>query len=322
MDHDQQTDPPSSRRTLGRTGLRVSPVCIGGGPLGGMPETFGYEVDTERGVATALAALTGPFNFLDTAAGYTDGESERRIGAALRELGGVPEGFVLATKVDRDLDTGDFSGDQVRRSAEGSLRRLGLDRLPLVYLHDPEHISFSAGMAPDGPVEALVDLHRQGVIAHLGVAGGPVALLADYLRTGVFEVLITHNRWTLVDRSANDLIDEAVSLGVGVVNAAPFGGGLLAKGTAKVGKYAYQDAAAEILRRVRAMEAACLRYGVPLAAAALQFSLRDPRITSTIVGISQPDRVAQTAELATREVPEPLWQTLDPLAAPKDLWRW
>ena len=310
------------RRPLGGTGLLVTPVCVGGSPLGSMPETFGYAVSDARGTETALAALTGPFNFLDTAAGYSDGDSERRIGAALDRIGGVPAGFVLATKVDRDLVTGDFSGDQVRRSAEGSLHRLGLDRLPLVYLHDPEHISFADGMAPGGPVEALLALQREGVIDHLGVAGGPVELMARYLRTGAFAALITHNRWTLVDRSADELIDEAVSLGVGVVNGAPFGGGVLAKGTGRVSSYAYRRADDEVVRRIRAMEAGCAAHGVPLAAAALQFSLRDPRIASTIVGVSRPERIAETARLAAWDIPEQLWATLAPLAAPREFWQW
>ena len=310
------------RRPLGRTGLRVTPICVGGSPLGSVPQIFGYDVSRERGIETAVAAFTGPFNFLDTAAGYSDGESERRIGAALRRIGGVPDGFVLATKVDRDGATGDFSGEQVRRSVEGSRERLGLDRLPLVYLHDPEHISFEAGMAPDGPVEALLALQREGVVEHLGVAGGPVELMARYLRTGHFAALITHNRWTLVDRSAGDLIDEAVSLGVGVVNGAPFGGGVLAKGTASVTSYAYRPADDEVIRRIRAMEDACAGHGVPLAAAALQFSLRDPRITATIVGVSRPERIAETARLATWEIPEQLWAALAPLSAPKEFWLW
>ncbi|GAB3985921.1 aldo/keto reductase [Plantactinospora veratri] len=320
MHGEQQAPGPFPRRPLGATGLHVTPVCVGGGPLGSMPGLFGYDVSAERGTETALAALTGPFNFLDTAAGYSDGESERRVGAALRRVGGVPEGFVLATKVDRDMRTGDFSGAQMRRSAEGSLERLGLDRLPLVYLHDPEHISFEAGMAPGGPVEALLELQREGVIEHLGVAGGPVELMARYLRTGHFAALITHNRWTLVDRSAGDLIDEAVSLGVGVVNAAPFASGILAKGPARFTKYAYRQADDAMLDRIRAMEAACAAHGVPLAAAALQFSLRDSRITSTIVGVSRPERIPETAELARWEIPEELWEALAPLTAPQESW--
>jgi D-threo-aldose 1-dehydrogenase len=300
----------------------VTPVCVGGGPLGSMPENFGYEVPADRAIRTVRRALAGPFNFLDTAAGYSDGESERRIGAALAEAGGLPAGFVLATKVDPDSTTGDFSGAQVRRSAEGSLRRLGVDRLQLVYLHDPEVISFEEGMAPGGPVEALIRLQQQGLIEHLGVAGGPVELMARYLRTGAFEVLITHNRWTLVDRSADGLLDEAVALGVGAVNGAPFGGGILAKGPAADPNYCYSPAPDEVLRRVRDMEVACARHGVPLAAAALQFSTRDPRIASTIVGISRPERVDETVRLASWAIPQQLWDVLEPLAAPRELWQW
>jgi D-threo-aldose 1-dehydrogenase len=310
------------RRPLGRTGLEVTPVCVGGGPLGSMPENFGYDVSAERGIATAQRALDGRINFLDTSAGYSDGESERRIGAALAATGGLPSGFVLATKVDRDMDSGDFSGDQVRRSAEGSLTRLGLDTIQLLYLHDPEHISFDEGMASGGPVEALLKLKDEGVAQHIGVAGGPVALMSRYLRTGAFEALITHNRWTLIDRSAGDLIDEAAGLGIGVVNGAPFGGGILAKGSAASTDYAYHSAPPEILQRVRAMEAACRDHEVPIAAAALQFSTRDPRITSTIVGISRPERVDETLRLAQWDIPDALWDVLEPLAAPSELWQW
>ena len=309
-------------RELGRTGLSVTSVCIGGGPLGGMPENFGYDVPVERGVATAARALEGPFTFLDTSNGYSDGESERRIGAALRARGGLPPGFVLATKVDPDPQTGDFSGERVRRSVEESLDRLGLDRLQLLYLHDPERMSFEEGTAPGGALEALVALREEGVAEHIGLAGGPVRLMSQYLATGAFEALITHNRWTLVDRSADALIDEAVALGVGVVNGAPFGGGILAKGSAAMPKYAYTGASEVVLERVRAMERACEEHGVPLAAAALQFSTRDPRICSTIVGVSRPERVDETVRLASWPVPDRLWDVLEPLHAPEDLWQW
>jgi D-threo-aldose 1-dehydrogenase len=310
------------RRPLGRTGLYVTPLCVGGGVLGSMPENFGYDVPADRGVATVRRAFAGPINFLDTSNGYSGGESERRIGAALAEAGGLPDGFVLATKVDRDGATGDFSGDQVRRSARESLERLGLDRIQLLYLHDPEHITYEEAMAPGGPVEALVRLRDEGVAQHIGLAGGPVGLMARFLATGEFEVLITHNRWTLVDRSADALIDDAVGRGIGVVNGAAFGGGMLAKGTAVSTDYAYRPAPEVVVERVRAMEKACAQHGVPLAAAALQFSLRDPRITSTIVGISRPERVDETLRLAEWDIPDALWAELDPLAAPADLWQW
>src|SRR5258708_5863616 len=151
-------------RSLGTTGLMVSPLCIGCAPLGNMPETFAYEVGEERALATVRAAFAGPINFIDTAASYGDGESERRIGLVLRELGGLPPGFVLSSKADRDLTTGEFTGEQMRRSVERSLRLLGLEQIQLLYLHDPEHISFEQAMPPGGPVEVLRACQQEGLI--------------------------------------------------------------------------------------------------------------------------------------------------------------
>ena len=295
------------RRLYGQTGLEVTPICVGCAPLGDMPETFDYSVSEAQALATLRAVVDSPINFLDTAASYGDGESERRIGLVLREMGGLPPGVVLATKADRDLTTGDFSGDQMQRSVERSLRLLGLDRLQLVYLHDPEHIPFEAGMAPGGPVEVLRRLADEGVIQHLGVAGGPIDLMMRYVETGYFEAVITHNRYTLIDQSAAPLLDQAARLGLGMANAAPYGSGILAKGSAAYPRYMYRQADEEQIARVRKFEALCQRYELPLAAAALQFSTRDPRITSTIVGISKPERVAQTLALASHPIPESFW---------------
>jgi D-threo-aldose 1-dehydrogenase len=306
-------------RPLGNTGLTVSAVCAGGSLIGSMPETFGYEVSREQGIATVRRVLTSPITFLDTSNGYSVGESERRIGAALSAAGGLPRDFVLATKVDPSPD-GDFSGARVRASLEESLEHLGLSRIQLLYLHDPERMEFGYAVAPGGPVDTLVELRRQGLAEHIGVAGGPVPLLRRYVETGVFEVLITHNRWTLVDRSAGGLIDLAGQRGVAVVNAAVFGGGVLARGAGALKKYAYRPAPPEIVERIQRMEQVCARFDVPLAAAALQFSVRDPRIASTIVGFSRPERVDETVRSAAWPVPEEVWAELEPLTAPPEFW--
>jgi D-threo-aldose 1-dehydrogenase len=304
------------RRTLGVTGLQVSPLCVGCAELGNMPETFAYSVPEERALETLRAAFGGPITFVDTAAAYGDGESERRIGRALRELGGLPAAFVLSTKADRDLQSGDFSGDQIRRSIERSLRLLGLERLQLVFLHDPEHTTFELAMARGGPVEVLQRFHTEGVIEHIGVAGGPIDLLMRFVDTGAFEAVITHNRYTLLNRSAQPLIDMAFERGMGVLNAAPYGSGLLAKGPEAYPRYAYTPAPGDLVERARILAEVCRRYGVPLPAAALQFSTRDPRITSTIVGMSRPERVRQTVELAAYPIPDELWVQLDEYAGP------
>ena len=217
---------------------------------------------------------------------------------------------MLAAKADRDLQTGDFSGAQVRRSVERSLRLLGLDRLQLVYLHDPERTTFEAAMAPGGLVEALQRCKEDGLIEHIGVAGGPIDMESRYVETGAFEVVISHNRYTLLNVAADPLWDLAARRGVAAVNAAPYGSGILAKGPDAYPRYAYQDVAGGLLARARRIADICACNDVPLAAAALQFSLRDPRITSTIVGISRPERLAQTVDLARHPIPDEVWAEL------------
>ena len=311
---------PSSRLPLGKTGLSVSPICVGCAPLGDMPETFEYSVGKEQAHETIHAVFESPLNFLDTAASYGDGESERRIGEVLREIGGLPEGYVLATKADRDLTTDDFSGEQMRRSVERSLRLLALDRLQIVYLHDPEYLNepgrepYEYMMAAGGPVEVLASLRDEGLIEHLGIAGGPVDLMIRFVEAELFDAVITHNSYTLVDRTAEPLLDVATKLGVAALNAAPYGSGILAKGPDAYSRYMYEEAPQKLVERVRAIERTCKEFDVPLAAAALQFSLRDRRVVSTIVGISRPERVTQTIELAAHPIPDELWQRLDSLA--------
>ncbi len=285
--------------------------------LGDMTETYGYAVPEERALETLRAAFDSPIRYLDTAAAYGDGESERRIGLALRERGGVlPGDMVLSTKADRDLRTGDFSGDQFKRSIERSLRLLGLSRLQLVFMHDPEHTTFEASMRPGGPADVLRRFKDQGIIEHVGVAGGPVDMLMRYVETGLFEAVITHNRYTLLNQSAEPLIELASRRGLGVLNAAPYGSGMLAKGPEKYPRYAYTAAPDDLRARAHKMSSVCEEFGVPLAAAALQFSMRDRRIHSTMVGMTHPDRIRQTLELAQTPVPDELWERLHEYVAP------
>lgn len=306
-----QAMPPLPEQPLGKTGLSVSPICIGCAPLGDMPETFAYSVTEEQALATVRAIFNGPFNFADTAASYGDGESERRIGIVIREIGGVPAGFVLATKADRDLQSGDFSGDQMRRSVERSLRLLGLDKLQLVYLHDPEHQPFAYLMAPGGAVEALQRCKEEGLIEHLGVAGGPIDLMIRYVETGLFEVAISHNRYTLLNQEANPFWDVCQRMHVATVNAAPYGSGILAKGPRAYPRYMYDEASEDYLRKAIHLQDLCDHHQVPLAALALQFSLRDPRIASTVIGMTRPERLQDTLKLTQTSIPGELWSEVD-----------
>jgi D-threo-aldose 1-dehydrogenase len=299
---------------FGKTGLNVTHVCVGTSPLGNFPAQYGYEVGEDQAVATIRRVLDGPINFIDTSNNYF--ESERRIGKAISEAGGLPDHFVLATKVDPLPGSDDFSGARVRDSVRESQERLGLERLQLVYFHDPERISFDEATAPGGAVEALVALRDEGVIQHIGVAGGPIDLERRYIGLGVFDAVISHNRYTLVDQSASPLIQDAAERGIAFVNAAPYGGGMLVRGPDIVPNYCYKPASQPTLDRVRKMQRACEARDVPLAAAALQFSLRNDRVASTIVGMSSPERVDQTIRLAEWPIEDDLWAELLELAAP------
>ena len=303
---------------LGSTGLVVSPVTLGGAPLGSMPENFGYEVGEREAIDLVRAVLDSGIRTIDTANGYSDGRSEERIGRAIAEHGGLPDDVLVITKV--DPRGSDYSGERVRRSLAESRERLGIAPLPLVHLHDPEFQDFEAMTAPGGAVDALVAARERGEVGHIGLAGGDVREMARYLELGVFEVLLVHNRWTVVDRSAGELIVRARQRGMAVVNAAVLGGGILADPTGTNTTYGYRPARPGTLEAVARMRDLCRAHGTDLATAAIRFSTRDPQVSTTIVGISKIPRIESTPAAATAELPEEFWAELEALVPPAEDW--
>jgi D-threo-aldose 1-dehydrogenase len=276
-----------------------------------MPATYGYEVDEDRARATIRAIFDGPTNFIDTSNNYGLGRSEERIGAVIRERGGLPDGFVLSTKLDRDVETGRFDAARARRSLEESLERLGLDRVAILHLHDPEHArDLGEITARDGAIEALLRMKEEGLAQAVGLAMGRIDMMRPLLRDWPFDVMISHNRFTLLNRSADEMFSEAHAKGIAILNAAPYASGVLAKGSTAMPLIAYTPATDEQLEPVRRIEAACARHAVPMGAVALQFSMRDPRITSTIVGVTKPERVRETLDWAQWATPDQLWEEL------------
>jgi D-threo-aldose 1-dehydrogenase len=304
---------------LGRTGLVITPICFGTTGLGDMPDTYGYGVDEQRAKATLNAIFDGPANFLDTSRIYGLGRSEERIGAVIRERGGLPEGFVISTKLDRDPETNRFDAARARRSLEQSLKALGLERIDLLHLHDPEHThSVEETVSRDGALGELFRIKEEGLARAVGLAAGVVSMMTPLLKDWDFDALITHNRFTLANRSADAMLDLAASRGIAVLNAAPYASGVLAKGSTVYPRYAYQEASEEMLDPIRRIEAICTLHGLPLGAAALQFSMRDPRIASTICGVTKPERVKQTLNWARFPIPDEAWAELMALSYATD----
>ncbi len=293
------------RHAIAKTGLEVTELCFGTSALGDMPDTYGYEVDEERARAAVHAMFDGPANFIDTSRNYGFGRSEQRIGVVIRERGGLPEGFVLSTKLDRDMETGRFDAARARRSFEESLQALSLDRVQILHLHDPEHAADMEEITrPGGALDELFKIKEEGLADAVGLAMGRIDIMFAMLREYPFDTLISHNRFTLLNRQADAMFDYARDAGIAVFNAAPYAGGVLAKGSAEMPRITYQEADSEALEPVRRVEAVCIEHGIAPGAAALRFSLEDPRITSTIVGVSKPERVQQTLDWASAPIPQ------------------
>lgn len=304
-------------REYGSTGIRVSALCLG---TSSWVREAEEEADAQRRITElARATATSPINFVDTSNIYGGGLSERLIGDLFRQ-GIWGDAIVLQTKVDRDVPTGDFSGEQMWRSLEQSFERLGIDRIPVLFIHDPENTSFDAAVAAGGPVQALVEMKQQGLADHIGVSGGPAHLMLRYVQLGIFDTLINHNRMTLLDRSADELYDEATRRGMGITNAAPYGAGILTDDPRFAQSYGYGAAAPEVIRSAERMREICREAGVPLPAAALQYSVRDERVHSTVVGISSAERLHATLDLLDVEIADETWSALEDAVPPPEVW--
>ena len=297
-------------------GLSMPNICLGTSPLGGMPDTYGYDVDEAQAVATIRHALDCGLTFIDTSNEYGDGESERRIGTVLRELGASGQRVVIASKADPVRAQRILDGDRVRESFAESAARLGVDRLDVYYLHDPERFDFADMVKPGSSLDAIRELKAQGLVGLIGVAGGDLGEMRRYLDTGLMDVILNHNHFTLLDRSASPLITDCVSAGVAFVNAAPYASGILAKPLASSPRYGYRAPSPMLVATVEWLHQICGKFGVPLAALALQFSTRDPRIRSTVVGVSAPQRIDELMRNATLSIPPELWELVEDRLAP------
>lgn len=318
-------------RPLGRSGIAVSALGFGGAPLGDLYALL----DEASAVAAVEAALAAGVNLVDTSPLYGHGLSEHRIGAALRRSG--RKDVVISTKVGRVADPfagrGDGSGylgglphglrfdysyDGAMRSLEQSALRLGVDRLDIVLIHDVDVWTHGADRieqrfreAMDGAYRALADLRAAGTVGAIGVGVNEAAMCERFARAGDFDAMLLAGRYSLLEQPAlASFMPLAQAKGIGLMLGGVFNSGILATGPVAGAKYNYRAAPPEILARVAAIEAVCLRHGVPLRRAALQFPLGHPAVASLVMGAVGPEEVAdQLAELST-PVPAALWTEL------------
>ena len=288
--------------------IKVSEICFGTSAMGNMPDTYGYEVNPSIAEETILAILNGPSNFIDTSRNYGMGRSEKLIGNVFKSLGGKPNDIILATKIDRDTATNILDRDATLKSFEQSIKALATEKIDILHLHDPEHCKdLNDITCKGGALDTLFQLKEEGSVTLVGLAMGKVEMMYDLIQEWPFDVMINHNRFTLLNRQADKLFNLAKKKGIKIFNAAPFCGGILAKGTKETNRLVYQEVSEKKLKPVFDLEKICLKYNVPLGAAALQFSMKDPRISSTIVGITKKSRIDQIVEWSNFEISEDAW---------------
>jgi D-threo-aldose 1-dehydrogenase len=298
---------------------------LGCAPLGGL---FRSMTDAQSRAVVRRAREAG-MRYFDTAPLYGHGTSEHRLGAALR-VGGRRD-FVVSTKVGRlvvpdpqgcselfaDAPPSrvvfDFSRDGILRSLDESLNRLGLDRVDIVYLHDPDDFADRA-IAVAYPV--LHALRDQGVVGAIGVGMNQPALPTRFVRETDIDVVLLAGRYTLLDRSgADELLPACLERGVSVVAGGVYNSGVLADPRPGV-PYNYATAPPEVLARARRLEARCASYGVPLKAAAIQFPLRHPAVACVLASARNVDELEENLAMFGFEVPAPLWAELEETRVP------
>ncbi|RAO31557.1 D-threo-aldose 1-dehydrogenase [Micromonospora saelicesensis] len=308
-----------------RPQLRLTELGFGAAQGGNL-----YRTTTDEEFASAVdAAWEAGVRYFDTAPHYGLGLSERRLGAALRQR--PRDEYVVSTKVGRllvpspedahlrDSDgfdvpathrrVWDFSRDGVLRSIEASLDRTGLDRIDVVYLHDPDdHWEQAAHEA----VPALIDLRDQGVVGAVGAGMNQSAMLARFVRETDVDVMMCAGRYTLLEQgAAADLLPAAENRGVGVVIAGVYNSGLLSRDRPPADAvYNYQQAPAALIERARRIATVCETYGVTLPQAALAFVRRHPAVVSTVVGVRNEAQAVETVRRSGIVAPEELWDDL------------
>jgi D-threo-aldose 1-dehydrogenase len=313
---------PLEKVQLGKTKLMVTRLGLGGAPLGGLYK----DLPDETAVATVRRALELGVNFIDTAPLYGHGKSELRLG---RALAGQPrDSYILATKVGRVLEPEDpskvqsiwfenlppfkpvfdFSYDGVMRSFEESSKRLNLERIDVLHIHDPDDTYEDA---IKGAYRALDKLRNEGVIGAVGAGMNQSKMLARFAREGNFDCFLLAGRYTLIDHTGLEvLLPLCLEKRISIIIGGPYNSGILATGAVPDAKFNYEAAPPELLEKVRQIEGICVKYSVPLRAAALQFPLAHPAVATVIPGARSVEEVEENVHLMGHPIPAEFWAEL------------
>lgn len=319
---------PTEWRRLGASDVQVSALGFGGVPLGSVYEVLDEDVCR----ATVQRALDVGVSLYDTAPLYGHGLSELRMGAVLRSK--PLDDYVLSTKVGRylaprpkaEIDMGqwqhsigfdavfDYSYDSAFRSVEQSMMRLGIPQIDILLIHDVDVWTHGDGyekrykQAMEGSYRAIKEMRDQGIVKAIGVGVNEADVCARFARDGDFDCFLLAGRYTLLEQGAlDDFLPLCEEKQIGIMLGGPYNSGILATGPIPGAKYNYKDASPEVLATVARIQTVCQRHGVPLAAAAIQFPMAHPCLSSTIPGAVTPYEVQRNADMMKIAIPADLW---------------
>lgn len=292
---------------VGRAGLKIPLMGLG---TAGMSDLY---IKVKESEATEMVhyALEHGLNFFDTAPHYGRGLAEDRMGVALEGIS--RDKFIISTKVGRNYNAEgewivDFSRDSILRSIEFSLKRLKVDHVEILHLHDPDqhyHQALTEGFP------ALAELRSQGVIKAIGAGMNQWKMLVDFAREADFDCFLLAGHYTLLDQDAlPEFFPICQEKGIKVFMAGILNTGILATGAIPGAKYRYREASPEIMQKVAKIEVVCRQFNVPLNAAATQFPLGHPAVSALIVGADTPQHIAANIKALSTPIPAEFWQTL------------
>jgi D-threo-aldose 1-dehydrogenase len=319
---------PFEQCEIANTGIKVTRLGFGGASLGNMYKP----ADNEEALGAISTAYSRGVRYFDTAPLYGYGKSERLYGTVLKE---VPrESFVLSTKIGRLIVDGDptpetektpfvdlpgrypvfdFSRDGILRSLEESLERLQLDRVDIIYIHDPD-VEDCYEQAIKEAYPTLEDLRRQKIIGAIGAGMNQAEMLTQFAREGDFDCFLLAGRYTLLDQIALDeLLPLCFEKEISIIIGGAYNSGILATGAREGAHYNYQPAQPappEIIEKTKRIEKVCARYHVPLKAAALQFPFGHPAVVANIPGTRSKGRFEENLALFRHPIPPDLWDEL------------
>ncbi len=323
---------PFAKVEIGSTGVSVPRLGLGTAPLSGMVLGDGLYGGTAHDEAVRIInrAQELGISYVDTAPLYGSGRAEARVGQSAF-ANADRDSFVISTKIGRVLNPADsgvsaeddpdgigdldpvntWTRDDVHRSIEDSLKRLNLDRIDIIYVHDPDVESYGEEQAVNEAFPALIELREQGVIKAIGCGMNEWQIPLKFIQRFDLDIILLAGRYTLLDHSGlSEFLPACVERDVKITVGGPYNSGILARDLSKPVTFNYEQASSDLVDQARKLTDICVAHGVDLKAAALQFVLAHPAIATAVPGAQSIDELEQNIAMVQQEIPAGLWSDM------------